>query len=256
MLRLVLPLLMTLTATPAAADVVVFAAASLKTALDEVAQQFQAATGETVVISYAGSNTLARQILEGAPADLYVSAAENWMDLLEEQAGVAARRDLLGNRLVLVAPAGAPGMADGRAGGEIGPEFPLMERLGGARLSMALVEAVPAGQYGRAALESLGFWEHVKDQVAQSDNVRAALTLVARAELPLGIVYETDARAEPGVQTLGFFAEALHPPIRYPVALLSAEKPSARAFYDHLSAEAAAGIFQNHGFQLLPAEAD
>lgn len=254
MLRYVLSVLLTLSAGPAAADVVVFAAASLKTALDEVAQAFEAGGGEAVVISYAGSNTLARQIIGGAPADLFLSAAENWMDLLEEQAGLVARKDLLANRLVLVAPADAPAAAAGT--GEIGADFPLLQRLGGERLSMAQVDAVPAGQYGRAALQSLGLWTAVEGQVAQSDNVRAALTLVARGELPLGIVYETDARAEPGVQTLGHFAGDLHPPIRYPVALLSAEKPGAVRFYDSLSGPVAAAIFQAHGFQLLPAEAD
>ncbi len=211
----VLALFLTLPAPALAEEVVVFAAASMKTALDAVAAEFEAATGHGVTISYGGSNALAQQILQGAPADIFVSAAVDWMDVVEEAGLVVpgTRADLLGNSLVLVAHDPAAAQV------EIGPGLDLAGMLAGGRLSMAMVDAVPAGQYGRAALESLGLWAGVEGSLAQSENVRAALALVATGETPLGIVYASDAVAEAGVTVIGTFPADSHPPIRFPVAL-------------------------------------
>ncbi len=235
-------------ATPAAAEeVVVFAAASMKTALDKVAEEFQAATGNTVTISYAGSNALAKQIIEGAPADIFVSAAVNWMDEVEKAGLVVdgTRRDMFSNALVLVASGDAEPV-------EIGPGFDLAGLLGDGKLSMALVDSVPAGQYGKASLESLGIWEAVEPSVAQADNVRAALALVATGEAPYGIVYATDAAAEPGVQIVGTFPADSHPEIIYPGALLTGAADEAdRAFYEVITSDAGDAVFAAEGFVIL-----
>ena len=236
-------------AAPAAADeVVVFAAASLKTALDAVAADFQTETGHVVTLSYAGSNQLALQIIAGAPADIFLSAAEDWMDAVE-QAGLVAggtRRDLLGNSLVLIAHG-----RDARPA-EIGPGFDLAGLLGDERLAMALVDAVPAGQYGKAALTNLGLWGAVSPLVAQADNVRAALALVATGEAPFGIVYATDAVASDNVTVVATFPADSHPPIVYPGALLTdAADPADRAFFEALTADPARAIFAAHGFSVL-----
>lgn len=233
---------------PARADqVVVFAAASLKTALDAVAAEFEAATGHDVTISYAGSGQLAGQILQGAPADIFLSAAVEWMDVVE-QAGLVVpgtRRDLFGNTLVLVGPPAAAPV-------EIGPGFDLAGLLGTGRLAMALVEAVPAGQYGKAALTALGQWQAVAPRVAQADNVRAALALVALGEAPYGIVYATDAVAEPRVRILGRFPPDSHPPITYPGALLTGAADAAdRAFLQAIASDAGAAVFAAQGFGIL-----
>ena len=231
-----------------AAEVVVFAAASLKDALDRIAADFEARTGDSVTISYAGSNALARQIIEGAPADIFLSAAANWMDKVEEEGLVApgTRRDLLGNSLVLIAHgAGAPPVA-------IGPGFDLKRLLGDGRLSMAMVDSVPAGQYGRASLESLGVWSAVEPLAAQSENVRAALRLVSAGEAPFGVVYASDAVSERGVTVVGTFPADSHPPIVYPVALLAGAADAAdRAFLAALAAPAAAAEFKRQGFVVL-----
>lgn len=236
-------LLLALTATPAMADdVTVFAAASLKNALDEVAAGFSRDTGHTVTISYAGSNALAKQIIEGAPADLFVSASGEWMDEVEKAGLVESRADLLGNRLVLIAHGDAEPVS-------ISADTDLAAVLNGGKLAMALVDSVPAGQYGKAALESLGLWDDVQADVAQSDNVRAALALVATGEAPYGIVYATDAAAEDDVTVAGDFPPDSHPPITYPAALLAGAADDAdRAFHDALSSDAANAIFERHGF--------
>jgi molybdate transport system substrate-binding protein len=231
-----------------AGEVVVFAAASLKTALDEVAARWQAETGDTVTVAYAGSNALARQIVEGAPADIFISAAVNWMDEVEEAGLIVAgsREDLLGNTLVLV--------AHGRnaAPVAIGPGFDLVGLLGDGKLAMALVDSVPAGQYGKAALESLGVWEAVSPDVAQSDNVRAALALVSTGEAPYGIVYATDAAADDNVSIVGTFPAESYPPIVYPAALLAGAADAAdRAFFEALTGEAAQAAFRAQGFSIL-----
>ncbi|NJS38424.1 MAG: molybdate ABC transporter substrate-binding protein [Rhodobacteraceae bacterium] len=236
-------------ATPTFADeVVVFAAASLKDALDAVAADFQASTGHTVTISYAGSNALAKQIIEGAPADIFLSAAVNWMDEVEKAGLIVdgTRSDLLGNTLVLIAH------GKGASPVTIGPGFDLAGLLGDGKLSMAMVDAVPAGQYGKASLESLGVWETVEASVAQSENVRAALTLVSTGEAPFGIVYATDAAADDNVTIVGTFPADSHKPIVYPGALLTgAADPADKAFFEALSADAADAKFSEQGFAIL-----
>ncbi|NHF72279.1 molybdate ABC transporter substrate-binding protein [Paracoccus xiamenensis] len=239
---------MTLIALPATAEEVsVFAAASMKTALDQVAADFEAATGNDVTISYAGSNALAKQIIEGAPADIYVSAAVNWMDEVEKAGLVAddSRRDLFGNTLVLVAHDEVPAT-------EIGADLDLTGMVGDGKLAMALVDAVPAGQYGKAALESLGLWDGIAPSVAQADNVRAALALVAVGEAPYGIVYATDAKAEPRVHVVGTFPDDSYPPAIYPGALLTGDADQAdRDFFEALSSDAADAVFAEQGFKIL-----
>lgn len=230
-----------------AEEVVVFAASSLKTALDQVAAEWETATGHTVTISYAGSNTLAKQIIEGAPADIFISAAANWMDAVETEGLIvpATRGDLLGNSLVLVAHGQSePVTIDGAL------DLPAL--LAGGKLAMGMVESVPAGQYGKAALESLGLWDGVQADVAQSENVRAALALVATGEAPLGIVYASDAIAEPGVTVIGTFPPESHKPITYPAALTTTAADAADlAFLRALSVDAADAKFAAQGFAIL-----
>lgn len=240
--------LVALVALPASAEQVnVFAAASMKTALDEVAALFTETTGNEVVISYAGSNALAKQIIDGAPADIYISANTAWMDEVEGAGMIAedARRDILGNTLVLIAH-------DDIAPIEIGPETDLQGMIGDGKLAMALVDSVPAGQYGKAALESLGLWASVEASVAQADNVRAALALVALDEAPYGIVYATDAAAEDRVHVAGTFPADSYPTVTYPAALLTGAADQAdRDFFAALSDEAADAIFAENGFKVL-----
>lgn len=248
----VLALALGFVAGPVAADeVVVFAAASMKTALDEVAEGFRQRSGHRVIISYAGSGVLARQILAGAPADLFISASGEWMDVVEQGGELVAgsRIDLLGNRLVLIAHGEAEPVAlDGDTDWEA--------LLDGGRLAMALVDSVPAGQYGKAALTSLGAWESVAPMVAQADNVRAALALVATGEAPYGITYASDAAADPGVRIVATFPAGSHPPILYPAGLLiHAQDEADRAFLDHLRSAEAEAIFAAQGF-LIPGSAD
>ena len=231
-----------------AEEVVVFAAASLKTALDAVAADYQAETGNTVTISYAGSNALAKQIIEGAPADIFISAAVNWMDEVEKAGLIVpgSREDLLGNTLVLVAH------GKGAAPVDIGSGTDLAGLLGDGKLSMALVDSVPAGQYGKASLESLGLWSSVESHVAQSENVRAALALVSSGEAPYGIVYASDAVADDNVTVVATFPADSHKPIIYPAALLTGAADAAdKAFYEALSSEAADAKFAGQGFAIL-----
>lgn len=236
-------------ATPAVAEeVVVFAAASLKDALDRVAEDFRASSGHSVTISYAGSNALAKQIIAGAPADIFLSAAVNWMDEVGKSGLIAegTRSDLLGNRLVLVAH------GKEAAPVEAGPGLDLAGLLGDGRLSMAMVDAVPAGQYGKASLESLGLWSSVEASVAQSENVRAALNLVSTGEAPYGIVYATDAVSADNVTVVGTFPADSHKPIVYPAALLTGATDAAdTAFFEALSSEKAAATFKDYGFEIL-----
>lgn len=234
----------------AAAEVTVFAASSLKTALDGVAAAWQAETGNSTAISYAGSPALARQIIAGAPAEVFLSAAPEWMDSVAE-AGLLrpdSRVDLLGNQLVLIAPgpAAAPLPLDASTD--------LAARLDGGKLSMAMVDSVPAGQYGREALTSLGLWDSVKDSVVQSENVRAALQFVALGEAPLGVVYLSDAIADTSVSIVATFPETSHRPIIYPAALTTLASPEAAAFLDFLSSPAAQAIFAAQGFTVLGAK--
>jgi molybdate transport system substrate-binding protein len=235
-------------------DVLVFAAASLKNALDEIAAGLGRETGDKVTVAYAASSALARQIEQGAPADLFVSADLDWMDYLEQRGLIAkaSRRNLLGNRLVLIAPKES-GLGEVR----IAPGLDLAGLLNGGRLAMADVRAVPAGKYGKAALEKLGAWRGVESRLAQAENVRAALALVSRGEAPLGIVYRTDAAADPRVRIVGVFPEDAHPPIIYPVALTAtgAGKTAAAAFLAHLRGSAAKAAFERQGFTMLDAPA-
>lgn len=236
---------------PAAAqnrDILVFAAASLKNALDEAAAQWQRESGKKVVISYAASNTLIKQIEQGAPADMFISADLDWMDYGQQKGLIKpdTRSNLLGNRLVLIAP------KDSNISANIQPGFDLAALLKGGRLAMGNVDAVPAGKYGKASLEKLGAWDGVKDKIAQAESVRAALLLVARGEAPLGIVYQTDAAADPTVKIVGTFPENTHPPIIYPIALTKdSTNPDALAFLNFTRSPAARPIFERQGFTVL-----
>lgn len=228
--------------------VLVFAAASLKNALDDVGAAWTRATGRRIVISYAASNALAKQIEAGAPADLFLSADLDWMDYAASRNLVRpdTRASLLGNALVLIAP------KDSTARLDIRPGFDLAAALGSERLAMGNVDAVPAGKYGKAALERLGAWDGVKNKVAQAESVRAALVLVSRGEAPLGIVYRTDAVSDPGVRIVASFPDGSHPPIIYPAALTTASaNPDARAFLDFLRSGAAKALFEKQGFTVI-----
>jgi molybdate transport system substrate-binding protein len=230
--------------------VTVFAAASLKNALDSVAAGWQAATGNRAVVSYAGSPALAKQIEEGAPADIFVSADLDWMEYLSARGLTRKETEtrLLGNRLALIAPKGSA------AETAIAPGFDLAGLLGEGRLAMANVDAVPAGRYGRAALEALGVWDSVRGRIAQAENVRAALALVATGEAPLGIVYASDAAADPNVRALGVFPEDSHPPIVYPAAVLAASDSTvAGDFLAFLQSDEARALFEQRGFSVLAA---
>lgn len=229
-------------------DVLVFAAASLQTSLDALIEPATRATGVRMRISYAASSALARQIESGAPAGLFISADLDWMNYLDERKLVRrdSRRNLLGNRLVLIAPRGhAVSLA-------IGPRFPLLKALGRDRLAMAHPDAVPAGKYAKAALTSLGVWQDVEGRIAAAENVRAALLLVARGEAPLGVVYHTDAIAEPSVRIVGTFPADTHPPIVYPMALTTTAGADAAAVATFLGTPAARAVFERDGFLTFP----
>ncbi|WP_225767328.1 molybdate ABC transporter substrate-binding protein [Inquilinus sp. Marseille-Q2685] len=231
-----------------AQDVTVFAAASLKDALDAINAQWQADAGHKATISYAASSALAKQIEAGAPADVFISADLDWMNYLADRKLIKpeTRSTLLGNRIVLVAP------KDSAVQLTIAPNFELAKALGDGHLAMADVKAVPAGKYGQAALEKLGVWSSVQGKVAQAENVRATLALVSRGEAPLGIVYQTDAAADPGVKVVGTFPADSHPPILYPVAVLAGNnKPEAQAFVDYLKSSAAKPLFEKQGFTVV-----
>ncbi|SDR00161.1 molybdate transport system substrate-binding protein [Pseudoxanthomonas sp. CF385] len=223
----------------------VFAAASLKESLDEAAAAYQKQTGVPVRVSYAASSALARQIEQGAPADVFFSADLEWMDYLQQRdkLDVATRRSLLGNQLVLVAPKASKARVD------LKRPATFLAALGDGRLAVGQTQTVPAGKYAKASLESLSLWNGVKARLAESESVRAALMLVARGETPLGIVYASDAKAEPAVRVVATFAEDTHPPIVYPVAALRGPRsPQATAFVQWLASPAADAIFQRRGF--------
>ncbi len=231
-------------------EVTVYAAASLKNALDAITAKWQAETGRRPKISYAASSALARQIENGAPADIFMSADLDWMDYLAQRNLIKAdsRRNLLGNRIVLVTS------RDSKVGAiKIGPGFPLAQALGvDGRMAMGEVNSVPAGKSGKAALEALGVWPAVSSRIAQADSVRAALLLVSRGEAPLGIVYQTDAAADPGVRIVDAFPENTHPPIIYPVALTASSKSAdAAALLAYLDGAAARPEFEKQGFTVL-----
>lgn len=225
----------------------VFAAASLQESLNEVAKLWTARSGQPVVMSYAASSALARQIEQGAPAQVFVSADLEWMDYLEERALIApaTRTNLVRNRLVLVGPAAtAPdvvALQSGALRAALGPH---------GRLALAETASVPAGRYARQALEHLGLWDEVADHLAQGDNVRAALAFVAHGEAPLGIVYATDSQAEPAVRVLAVFPETSHESIIYPAArVASANAAQADGFLAFLQGEEARAVFEAAGFE-------
>jgi molybdate transport system substrate-binding protein len=235
-------------AARAADQVTVFAAASLKTALDAISTAWTAETANKAVISYAASSALARQSEQGAPADVFFSADLDWMLYLGEKNLIdkASVSNLLGNDIVLIAP------KDSKLTTEIAPGFDLAGLLGEGRLAVGDVKSVPAGKYGKAALEFLGVWPSVEGKLAQAENVRAALKLVAIGEAPLGIVYRTDAGAEPAVKILGEFPSGSHPDIVYPVARVAASRnDGASAFLQFLTSPKARDIFEEQGFRLL-----
>lgn len=250
-LALLLPLVLSLgLARPAAAQapsLTVFAAASLKNALDDAAAAYARETAAPPVrISYAASSALARQIEQGAPADLFLSADADWMDYLAARGLIQAgtRKDLFTNHLALVAP------KDSAVKLAITPGFPLAAALGANRLAMAGPE-VPAGRYGQAALTALGVWDSVKDKTARGENVRATLQFVARGEAPLGVVYDTDVRSEPSVRIVGLFPDTSHPKIVYPGAAVS-KNPAAVPFLIWLHGAKGAAVFRKYGFSPLP----
>ena len=235
-------------AATATKPVVVFAAASLKNALDGIAKSWEASTSKKVTLSFAASSAIAKQIESGAPADLFISADLKWMDWLAERKLIDAgsRKTLLANTLVLIAP------KDSTKTLKIEKGFALAEALGDGRLAMGDPKSVPAGTYGKAALEAVGVWDKVAEKVAGAENVRVALTYVARGETPLGIVYGTDANSEPGVKVLDTFPADSHPPIVYPAALTaSSANADAKAFLDYLSSAEATKIFEGQGFTVV-----
>ncbi len=232
----------------AADTVTVFAAASLKNGLDAVNATFEAMTGKSVSVSYAASSALAKQIESGAPADVFLSADLAWMDYLAEKNLIRAdtRTNLLGNSLVLVAS------GTGAKTVNITRQMDLAGLLAGGKLAMGAVDSVPAGKYGKAALETLGLWDSVSASVAGTENVRAALLLVSRGEAPYGIVYKTDAAADPGVSIAGTFPEESHPAIVYPVAQTSqSQNPDVKTYLEFLKSEDASRLFQAQGFTIL-----
>lgn len=250
-LSAVLLVSLALPASAQADEVTVFAAASLKNALDTIAADWQQQTGNTVVISYESTAKLAKQIEQGAPADLFISASKNWMDTLSDENLINkdSRKDLLGNTLVLVSSGKAAPV-------EISKELDLKGLLGNGKLAMGTVESVPAGQYGKEALENLGLWGSVAASVAQSDNVRAALAMVAAGEAPYGIIYASDAIADDQagdkVTVVGSFPADSHKPIVYPAAVTaSSTTTAAQAFLDALSSQTAQGVFTAQGFTVL-----
>jgi len=235
-------------AQPSGAPVTVFAAASLKNAMDDVITAFSARSHVAARASYGASSALARQIEQGAPADVFVSADADWMDYVAKRNLIApgSRRDLLSNHLALIAPADSPVVL------RIAPGMPLAAALGSGRLAIAGPD-VPAGRYGQASLTALGVWPSVQDKLARAESVRAALAFVARGETPLGIVYDTDAKVEPKVRIVGLFPDGSHSPIVYPAAVVSSsQNPGAAVFMRFLQGRESAAIFHRYGFLTSP----
>jgi molybdate transport system substrate-binding protein len=226
----------------------VFAAASMKNALDDIDAAFTAKTGVKVSASYAASSTLAKQIEQGAPADIFVSADTDWMDyaISKKTINEPTRVNLLGNSIVLIAP------KDSKIDNvTIGPGFDLAKLAGDGKIATGDVKSVPVGKYAKAALEKLGAWQAAEPKFAMAESVRAALTLVARGEAVLGVVYSTDAKVEPGVKIVGTFPADSHPPIIYPVAATTTAKPDAKDYLDYLHSSAAKAVLEKYGFTYL-----
>lgn len=246
-----LSILLGLNHSPALAQdksLTVFAAASMKNALDDVNAAYGTRTGVRIVASYAASSALAKQIEQGAPADMFVSADADWMDyaVAKKTINGTTRTNLLGNSLVLIAPKDSKFEKVA-----IGPGFDLAALAGDGRIASGDVKAVPSGKYARAALEKLGAWQAAAPKFAMAESVRAALALVARGEAPLGIVYSTDAKIEPGVRVVGAFPTGSHPAIIYPVAATATAKPEAAGYLAFLRSSAAKTIFEKYGFVFL-----
>jgi molybdate transport system substrate-binding protein len=238
-------------AVPAAAQdetLTVFAAASMKSALDDIDVAYTARTGVKVIVSYGPSSTLAKQIELGAPSDVFISADTDWMDYAIAKKAINGRTrvNLLGNAIVLIAP------RDSKVENvNIGPGFDLARLAGDGKVATGDVKSVPVGKYAKAALEKLGSWQAAEPKFAMADNVRAALTLVARGEAALGIVYSTDAKVEPGVKIVGTFPADSHPAIIYPVAATTTAKPEAADYLAFLRSTAAKNILEKYGFKFL-----
>jgi len=231
-----------------AKTITVFAAASMKNAVDDINAEYIKRTGVKVTASYAASSALAKQVESGAPADVFASADLEWMDYVAGKKLIkdGTRANLLGNRLVLIAP------KDSKIGNvSIGQGFDLAKLAGDGRIATGDVRAVPAGKYAKAALEKLGSWAAAAPKFAMAENVRAALTLVGRGEAVLGIVYETDAKVEPNVKIIAHFPEDSHPAITYPVAATATAKPEATGYVQFLRSNAAKAIFEKYGFTSL-----
>jgi molybdate transport system substrate-binding protein len=226
----------------------VFAAASMKNALDDIDAVYTAKTGVKVIASYAASSVLAKQIDQGAPADIFLSADTDWMDYATRQKTIKpeTRTSLLGNSIVLIAPKDSS--IDKVS---IAPGFDLAKLAGTGRIATGDVSSVPVGKYAKAALEKLGAWDAVAPKFAMAESVRAALTLVARGEAVLGIVYATDAKVEPGVKIVGTFPADFHPPIIYPVAATTSAGAGAASYLDFLRTSAAKAVFEKYGFTFL-----
>jgi molybdate transport system substrate-binding protein len=228
--------------------IIVFAAASLTNALQEVGDGFTKDSSIPVKFAFAASSALARQIENGAPADVFFSADLKWMDYLQTQKliQVATRHDVLGNQLVLVAP------VTSKITLHIAANFPLLAALGNRRLAIGDPDGVPAGRYAHEALTKLGVWNTVADRLARADSVRSALVLVDRGETPLGIVYQTDALIDKNVRVVDVFPDNTHLPITYPIALASGAKADAAKFLSYVQSPAADIVFKRYGFIVLP----
>jgi len=240
--------LIAVTPAPAAGEkkpeLLVFAAASLTNVLGELSQAFETQAGVRVKLSFAASSVLARQIEAGGRADAFISADQEWMDYLQARNLIdkATRRNLVGNRLVLIAP------ADSKLELKIAPAFKLAWALGAGRLSTGDPDTVPVGRYARSALTSLGVWDEVQDRLVRADNVRSAMMFVARGESPLGIVYTTDALVDPKVRIVDTFPDNTHAPITYPAAANRGARGEAIAFLDYLAGAAARDTWKRFGF--------
>jgi molybdate transport system substrate-binding protein len=233
--------------TPKKPELLVFAAASLGDVLEELSQGWQKTSGVTVKLSFAASSVLARQIEAGGKADVFVSADQEWMDYLQSRGVIesASRRDLVGNRLVLIAP------ADSRIQLRISRGFPLAKALGGGRLATGDPDTVPAGRYARSALTTLGVWGEVQARLVRADNVRSAMMFVARGEVPLGIVYATDALLDSKVRIVDTFPADTHTPIIYPAAVVNGAHNEARSFVEFLAGDGARATWKKYGFMEL-----
>jgi molybdate transport system substrate-binding protein len=225
-------------------ELLVFAAASLTNVLGELSKGYQQQSGVTVKLSFAASSVLARQVEAGGKADVFISADQEWMDYLQQRDLIEkpSRRNLVGNRLVLIAP------ADSKVELKIAPGFPLVAALGGGRLSTGDPDTVPVGRYARSALVSLGVWDEIQDRLVRAENVRSAMMFVSRGESPLGIVYTTDALVDSKVRIVDTFPENTHAPITYPGASIKGARPEAIAYLNYLASTPVSETWRRFGF--------